>query len=204
MAFQSCPGVAEMVLHFESVGCPMANVLHFYKTGGSYVLADIEALAVIGDNFVAEEYLPLIHEGVTYLETTTRGLENEIDDSSTDATNTGPGTATGFALVNSNSFCATLRTGHTGKSARGRFYAMPTVEDSLENAAQFTSTYTAGVVAALGVLKSDALASGWNLAILSRVSGGVKRSTGIVNLVTTIEARNNDVDNQRGRLIKGH
>lgn len=204
MAFQSCPGIAELVFHFTSVSCPMANVLHFYKTGGSYTPTDIDVLATAGDDWAAASYLPLIHEGVTYLDATARGLENEIDSSSVDSGGTGPGTATGFALVNSNTFCATLRTGFTGKSARGRFYAMPTVEDSLENAAQFTSTYTAGVVAALLDLKTTLAADGWNMCVLSRVSGGVKRSTGIATLVTTVEARNNDVDSQRGRLIAGH
>jgi hypothetical protein len=203
MPFQSVPETVELVIRGDIGGQTIANVIGFRKTGG-YVQADLDALAILSDAQVGSDYLPLISSGVNYDSVLVRGLENIIDLSSTENTNAGPGTASGTGIPANNTFCVTLRSLYTGRSARGRFYAWPTIATNYSAPSVLSSTYGNAVVTFLNNLKTGAATAGWSMVIISRFSLGVKRPVGVTTNVTTIAYRNLIGDSQRHRLPRGH
>jgi hypothetical protein len=204
MAFQSAPQCAEAVIRGGVGTVLMANVLNFHFNSGSYDLAALQALADAIDTVVAMDYLPIMHNAVLYTETLVRGLENEIDLTASSTAGSGVGSAGTNELPANVTMCLTLRTGFTGRSARGRFYSLPTVLASLASPQQFSAGFSDALIALVTNIQVAAASEGWTFIILSRFSGGVKRPTAIWNAVTTIEARNRLVDSQRGRLAKNH
>ena len=145
-----------------------------------------------------------MHAGMEYVGTKVRGLENEEDFEVTNIDSAGPGIQSGTALPPNVTFCATLRTVHTGRTARGRFYALPSTNAALLNDHQFETDYANAVVEFLNDLATEALANSWLLVVLSRFVAGAERPEATFNIVTAIEARNRQIDSQRGRLSVGH
>lgn len=203
MAFQSVPDCAEAVIKATCGGKPIANVLGFYKAGG-YDLAAVTDLADLIDAAIGTDYIPILHDGVNYVETVVRGLENVNDFEATANANAGLGSLTGAPLPNNVSLCVTLRSGLTGRSARGRFYAMPTNAAQQSGLNTFSSSYALDVEAFLTTIKAGASGIGWTMAIISRWHDNAKRAAGVYFPVTTLGARNFLMDSQRGRLPVGH
>lgn len=204
MTFQSAPDIAEAVIQATISGSPLNNVLNFHKPGG-YTQADIDNLAGQVDTSVGTYYRPFMAPGTNYVQTLVRGLTSAIDLTATNATNAGAGTHTGSVELPSNaSLCVTLRTGLTGRSARGRFYAFPATDACMAAQDLFTSAYGAGIVAFLNNIVTAASVVGWHFCVLSRYTLGARRAAGISNDITSIAYRNLIVDSQRGRLPAGH
>jgi len=204
MPFQSIPECAEAVIIGQGGSKSIANVLGFWKPGG-YNQTDIDNLAAAIDSVVGSDYLDWVAAGSAYIATTVRGLENVVDLSAINAANAGPGTMAGtFELPSNCSFCVTLRTGLTGRSARGRFYTWPMADSALSAVDTVTTTYANGIVTTLTGFQSAALAEGWYLSILSRRSLGAVRPVGTHYTVTGIAYRNRSLDSQRGRLPANH
>jgi len=103
-------------------------------------------------------------------------------------------------LPGNNSFCVSLRTGLTGRSARGRWYWAGLTEGQVTDNEVLSGSVTS-IVAALDNL-INALTSGpIQPVIVSFVSGGVPRVGGPVYFpITDALAVDNVVDSQRGRL----
>jgi len=203
MAFQSVPNCAEAVIRGLALTKPIANVVGF-KFGSLPVEADLQQLADTVDAWVGSDYLPLVSNATTYLVTNVRGLTVENDVEAFAATATGPGTQTGSAMPANATLCLTLRSGKTGRSARGRFYAWPFSSSVLADAQNVTSGYGTALAAALNHLKTLAAIDGWQMVVISRFALGVARPVGITFPVSAIESRNTLVDSQRGRLAPGH
>jgi len=203
VAFQSAPDVAEAVIKCVTDGQSMANVINFAKPGG-YNSADIAALAGAVDGVVGAAYLALMHNTVVYGETLVRGLEFENDITAVSSGAAGNGTGGAVTLPSNVSFVVTLRSGFTGRSARGRLYLMPMSSSSLVTANNVTTTFALAAVNMLGDMKAAGLAVGWTMCILSRFKSKAKRAVATYFVVNTIEARNTQTDSQRGRLPKGH
>lgn len=203
MAFQSAPQVAEAVIQGSISGQPIANVVNFRLPGG-YSQADIDNLASVVDLWVSSTYLPLVANSVTYVQTLVRGLENVIDLTATDGSGAGAGTLTGSGMPANATLCITLRSGFTGRSARGRFYGWPFSSSVLLTSQTVTTTYATNLANAVALLKTDAAAFNWVMSILSRRTVGTLRPTAIATPVTNVVARNNEVDSQRHRLLRGH
>lgn len=118
------------------------------------------------------------------------------------ATPTGalPGTSSSPSLPNNTSICASLRTGFTGRSARGRWFWQGLTEGGV-----VANTVDAGLLtsidAALTNLASALAALGWNWIIVSYVSLGVPRPGGPVKFsVNNILFVDSIVDSMRRRL----
>jgi hypothetical protein len=111
-----------------------------------------------------------------------------------------PGTNGSPSLPNNVSICASIRTGLTGRSARGRWYWQGLSESQVTD-----STVSAGVLtsidAALTNLASAIAALGFNWQIVSFQSAGVPRPGGPVYFaVSDIVFVDAFVDSQRRRL----
>jgi len=203
MPFQSVPNAAEAVILGTVAGQTIANVLGF-QFPGAYTLTDLQALANVVDARVGSDYLPLVNSGITYVQTLVRGLTSVIDLSASENSNTGPGTASGTGVASNVTFCLTLRTGHTGRSARGRFYMWPPVATAFSAPDTLGNTYITAAEDFLDNVRTNAAAINWQMCIISRFSLGVKRTVGITTPVVSIEARNAISDSQRHRLPRGH
>lgn len=110
------------------------------------------------------------------------------------------GTNTGQALPNNVAFCISLRTGLTGRSARGRWYQGGLTEDQVTGN-DLTAGAVTSYVAALDNLLSAISAAGGQAAIVSYFANGVLRPGGPVYFpITDALAVDSTVDSQRGRL----
>jgi len=204
MTFQSIPECAEVVIHGLGGSKAIANVLGFWKPGG-YDLTDLQNLADAIDIAVGADYLPFVAAGSAYTVTVARGLENIVDLSASASTQAGPGTMAGtFELPSNVTFCVTLRTGLTGRSARGRFYSWPFADSGLSAVDTVTTTYADGIKTFVNACKVAGASAGWTMSILSRRSAGALRPVGVHYDVTNIDYRNRTTDSQRGRLPSNH
>lgn len=110
------------------------------------------------------------------------------------------GTNVGLAEPNNVAFCVSLRTGLTGRSARGRWYHGGLTEDQVVGN-ELVSGAVTSIVAALDNLLSSVAGAGGVPVIVSYISGGAPRVGGPVKFVITDAlAVDNIVDSQRGRL----
>jgi hypothetical protein len=203
MTFQSAPNCAEAVIQASFGGVNLANVINFRKLSG-YNQDDIDLLATTVDEQVGAHYRTFLSADVTYNGTLVRGLQDELDFTSFDPTHAGVGGLTDDSLPANVTLCATLRTGLTGRSARGRFYMLPTVVTQMTTPNTFASAVGTALALFLNDLKDATFAVSWDMVIVSRFNAGVKRGTAIANKVTSIEVRNLLSDSQRGRLPAGH
>jgi len=203
MTFQSVPDTAEAVVVFTVGGKEMVNVHHFKRVGG-YSGGDISTLAALVDGFVGTDYLPNVTAAALYVETRVRGLTVENDLYNSASVNAGAGGAAGIEMPSNASFCVTLRTDFTGKSARGRFFAVPPSASVIAADSTVTSTYANNIVSYLENLRTGALLAGWVMVVVSRFHEGARRTPAITFEVSNIVARNHIIDSQRGRLPKGH
>lgn len=98
------------------------------------------------------------------------------------------------------SWCVKLVTGLTGRSRRGRSYFVGLAESSLVG--NHVSEATIDLIVDAWVDLKDVILPGIaaELVVVSRISGGELRPTGLVTPVTTISYTDSVVDSQRRRL----
>jgi hypothetical protein len=203
LPFQPVPNCAEAVTSFSVGGKEMVNVLHFLFAG-SYAQGDLDALASAIDAEVTLNYLPVVTAAALYVETRVRGLTVENDLHSVNNDGSAAGGAAGIEAPSNVSFCVTLRSNFTGRSARGRWYAVPPSSSIIGADSTASSAYVVALLAYLDGVKAAAAAIGWQLVIASRHHNGALRPLGVPFVVTSISARNHTLDSQRGRLPKNH
>lgn len=203
MTFQSAPDMAEAVVRFSLGGKQMVNVLGFLRSGG-YIQADIDALAGVVDARVGTDYLPVCDASVTYTETLVRGLTLINDLQASNSASSGIGGSSGATLPANVTLCITMRSGFTGRSARGRFYAVPTNGTKLASVNTFAGAYGDALVDFLDGVALDAAALGWEHVIISRFTGNAQRAVAVPFIVNTNAYRNLTCDSQRGRLPSNH
>lgn len=103
------------------------------------------------------------------------------------------------SLPGNVAFCFSARTDARGRSARGRLYAFGIPEDKVTGNL-LDPTVVSGGVAALMALRSTIGSMEASMVVVSRISGGVPRETGLVRPITVWAAVDNVVDSQRRRL----
>lgn len=203
MAFQSVPEGAEAVVNSTYGGRPIVNVFNFRKPGG-YNATDLQALADVVDGWYGTGIGTYLDAGFAYVNTLVRGLELVNDLTANADANAGNGAVAGFGTPNNVALCLTHRTGLTGRSARGRTYFAGAPSTVLQTVTTFATTFVNNMVTFMNLLAPLAGAEGWVFSVLSRYASGAARPTGILFPITLSEARNVNIDSQRGRLIPGH
>lgn len=203
MPFVSVPDTAEIIIQGDIAGQPIANVVGAAHIG-LYTQADLDVLATDVDSWVETWYKPMFANSVQYNQTHVRGLNTIIDLESADGSSVGPGTRAGGGMPANASFCVTLRTGKTGRSARGRFYAWPYTTTDLVTSQTVTSTYANDIATAVDQLRLAISGAGFQMVIISRRSGNAPRTVGVTTPVTQVQSRNIDIDSMRHRLLRGH
>jgi len=204
MPFQSAPQCAELVIIGTSGAKPIYNVLNF-TFGATYSGADITNLANACSTVVMAQYPALVNGNVTLYGVRAKGLENVNDFQYQTSPTPDPGNVGTKPLPANTTLCITLRSGLTGRSARGRFYAFPTGDANLSTSPDlFESAYADDLVDMLDDITTVAAAQGWAMCVLSRRAALAVRPTAVPFIVTNIQARNLTADSQRGRLPNDH
>lgn len=203
MAFQSVPESAEVVIRCTIGTKPVVNTLNFRRPGG-YEQADLDDLVTAVDDAVGEYYLPLLHDQVSYVETTARGLESLNDLQAAEQLSAGAGTHGSSPLPNHASLCVKLGTGFTGRSARGRFYTLPASQTALASPAAYTSTYRNAVVAMVNQLIGAGTSAGWVMGVVSRVVNGEPLEVAVIREIVSVTTTNLLMDHQSRRLENLH
>lgn len=202
MAFQPVVDTVEIDMIFTQNGVTAQNVFYAQLVGG-YALADLEAMAARIDLQWDGTWKARQTAETAYLRTEVRGLAVENDLVATDNTFAGVGTHIGGAFPNNVTFAIKKESGLTGRSARGRTYwiGVPGSEVEPLDENMLKAAYTALVVAAVDDIREAIATVGlWDPVLVSRFSGGVKRTAG--KTFPWIASTNVDdrIDTQRGRL----
>jgi len=205
MPFQSCPNIASIAIHGSSNGKQIANLLHA-KFAGTYVLTDIQGLATAVAGVCSTSYPALMSDNLLLDDVTVTGLTFVNDLQDVESLGVTPGSASGSPLPANNSLVATLRSALTGRSARGRIYTFPTGTGNVASTGGdlYTTAYATAVQTFWIDVNIAINQNGWTQVILSRFTGGAKRTLGEGFNVTSVEVRNDVADSQRRRLPKGH
>lgn len=199
MAFQSAPNTVEVNPRFVGDGVPMENAMTFSRAGG-YDLADITALADAVQAWVISDYLPLVNNLVTSTGTYVKGLEFAEDVQYTALTGAGTAGAVGSAMANNVTKAITLRSGLTGRSSRGRLFAVGLSATQLNGVASIEQSYVDDIIAALEALKVIIEALGWIWVIVSRYHNNAKRAVAVNFNVNAFGTSDLTTDSMRGRL----
>lgn len=203
MVFQSAPDCAEAVIKCTAAGVPVNNVMNFWHPGG-YLQSDIDALAAAVDGAIDPNYVGIMNTDTTYDSTLVRGLTNAIDLSAAANASAGPGLFGTHPLPNNVTLCVSLRSGFTGRSARGRFYTIGMDDGFLQTTNTVTAAYRTGAISLVQAIITAAAAVGWHAVVLSRFAGGARRVVATHLDITSVITVNDDTDSQRGRLPQGH
>jgi hypothetical protein len=201
MAFVSVPNCAVASIQYVEGGKNLANVVNFNHFT-TYSQGDIDDLAAAVDANVDAFFKPLMRDTVTYSQVVVRGLTSNIDLEAVNADGTGAGAGGGGPLPNHTTYCLSLRTGLTGRSARGRFYTVGIQATQLTSINTVSDTYRDDWIEALNSMASAALSAGWQFSVVSRQNGGVPLNPGVARSITDIIGVDLQVDTQRRRMPK--
>ncbi len=202
MAFQRVPNTAEINVIYTYHGEIVQNV-YYAEFPSGYVLGNLASLAghidlQVGVVWVADQPAEAI-----YLRTEVRGLNAENDFFATANANAGPGTSLSPALPGNVTFAVKKTSGLTGRSARGRTFwiGIPTDELDPANENLLLQTFVDQVVGNVDLIRIQTpVVSGWLAVLVSRFTGGVKRSEGETFPWVGSVAVDNVVDTHRNRL----
>jgi len=171
----------------------MVNVLH------APTPADLAALQTRLQDWINTSYRTLLPTDVTFtgLKLTSQQSINDIQLQTALAL---AGTVAAPSAPNETTYCVSLRTGVSGRSARGRFYwlglAVANIATQNRVGALFRTNVTASVQTLISAIASD----GYQWSIVSYISNGVPRPGGPVYFpVLTATTTDDIVDSQRRR-----
>lgn len=202
MAFQPVPNTVKAELTFLQDSVPLQNVFHFSRAG-SPTQAQMEDLADALKTWVEGTYQinqasTCLFQGVTL----TR-LESQ-NDIQVQLAGNGFGGDDGSGAMPSNVTKAfTLRSGLTGRSARGRFFFCGIANgDITPDRDHVGATWVDDVVDALEALKLVVEALGWIWTIVSRYTNNAQRSAGVTFPVQSFGVSDLTTDSARFRMPK--
>lgn len=207
MAFQSCPGTAELFTEFRmpdnSIG---GNVWHFYYSGGGIITSvALEALATTWRSLWTTHVRPEQSSGVALTRLSARSLETQNGPIYEEVLNPPlAGTSVSAPMPNNVTLAIKLGTNSAGRSNRGRLYHIGLTET------QVTGNFVGDATAAALVTRYNAIRAGistgtdffWG--VLTRYADGELRPFGITNIIQLVSVVDRRIDTQRGRMPKLH
>lgn len=201
MTFQPAPSIVQATIEGRADGQLTINDLYFFATG-AITAPGLNALATALANWINTSLAPLLSRDWTSSRvrvfdlTTPTGLQAEL-------TSAVVGGVDVEAAPNNVAACISLRTAQRGRSGRGRNF-IPGIPNSVITLNTLDPTFIGDlIIAYLTLVGAGSFSPGWELVVLSRVTGGVKRAAGIGIPVTDIVMVGNSVRSMRSREI-GH
>lgn len=203
MAFQSVPDTIEVDFNMSYKTIPIQNTFYVKVAGADYTQGSAEDLGSALAAWFAATYVDRLPADLVGVNITLRGLENANDFLVIDTDIAGePGVRTND-FPNNVAWAVRRNSGLTGRSARGRvFWPIASADRNASSENFVDATSAAAIVAILNLFESaaqGAVASATEV-IVSRFSGGVKRTTGITFPVVNYSYSDLKFDTMRGRL----
>ena len=198
MVFQSTPHGVEVEVKGRQEDVPVVNVYHV-NVGATPTPTDLDNIRDIFSTWMTSTWLPNVHTSYTLDSITAKDIEVEDGPESAIAfTTDNTGAAGGEPSAANAALVISWRTARTGRSFRGRTYLGGLPNAELVDPHNVNPTY-AGTVAAIGDALMTALtAAGYTLSVLSRISAGVARVTGLLSEIIQV-ITDTKVDSQRRR-----
>lgn len=201
MAFQPAPNIAMVEIRGSLKGQNVENTLYFEHTGSIDQTA-LETLLSLVDEWMVEEYIPVLPSDFTLRELYARSLSSQIAPEATNTDSTGtPGGAGSAGMPNQVTWAVSFRSGLTGRSSRGRNFIMG-IPASQVDGNEIDEAFGASIVAAYEQLLAVFDAGAWTWVILSRQQNGVLLPNALGYAVAAVSYTDFILDTQRGRLPK--
>lgn len=201
MAFQPCPGVAEVTVDMLLRGVPVANVYHVRQQGGAgWTPTTLEAACqALADAYVAQ-IVPITGGNLQFV--LVRGVDLSEQGGIQASVNFPGGTegaVSSETLPNNCALCYTKRTARSGRNWRGRVY-LPGITESQVNGNFLSSGVAATVGPKLEAVRVAMATATYPIGVLSRQLNKVQRAEGEWQVTTSIELTDERMDSSRGRL----
>jgi hypothetical protein len=205
MTFVPFSDGVEVVFSFRVGGQTIKNVMNFIASS----LPDVTNMAALGkvliDAWLASDWWgTALSNKVSFEEVKLTSLVNEsaptvtvVDGTTLSLPQTAPGSV--VASTNNVALVVTHRTDSRGRSFRGRSYLAGIRQGAFNTPVEVDSAYVTMALSLLNSIAVAALTEGAIMAVFSRQSGGVIRTTGVATPIGAF-ACNPASDSQRRRL----
>lgn len=201
MTFQSVPDTVAVELRYRMRLKPMENILYFHYDV-PYDVNDLEELAqLIKGGWIADAK-PNLSADLTLDEVYAKSLNLPIDIQHSEfVIPPEAGSVVVEAEPSNVALCISLRSGLTGRSARGRIY-VPGIPGSVVVGDVVTTGFGAAMLNWLDTMRTElaGLTTPPTWVIVSRRTAGAERPTGVTFPVATAIITDYTVASQRGRL----
>ncbi len=200
MSFVAVPSCVELAFNTTWAGEHTQNRIGVL-VAPTPTQAQCDAIANIGLAWWASDVVPLTPTTLELREAHVRDLTSITGlEASAQPTGVLQGTHGSPSLPNNVSICASIRTGHIGRSARGRWYWQGLTEDQVTDNVVL-STLLPDIHDALVNLAGLLAAAGFNWVIISRFTNNLPRVGGPITFgVTDVVFVDGTIDSQRRRL----
>lgn len=185
------------VSYEDNAGNEAANVFHIRQTDGSIDASILSTMADIVENWLEVTWS-------AFVPTTWRAKQIDLLDLTTEGSFfhsraiDAQGLDTAEALPSTVTIAISLRSAFSGRSRRGRIYHVG-MSDSRVAGDYVTEAAATAYINGYETLRSDLIADNAELVVVSFVSGGVPRVSGLVTPITNITLVDRKVDHQLRR-----
>ena len=202
MVFQAVPNVAQCQIMGRVDGQLTINDLYFAITGGGITITNLHDLVLAVEDWVGTTLAPILSDDWTCERVVAVDLSNDVG-ARFDLASGAVGGVAGEANPNNVAACISFRTGLRGRSFRGRNY-VPGIPGSVVTLNTMDPTFINDLeLAYTALVGPGTFLAGWEFVVVSRVTGGVVRDTGIATPVTFVVVVGNAVRSMRSREV-GH
>jgi len=200
MAFVPAPNIVQIEVRATKQGEQIENRMYF-NCFHEPTTTDLAQLAAATFTVLRSHWLPLMPTDVILREVFLKSLHDEnAVEIAVGALVTDVGSFTGTPAANQNTVCISLRSGNSGRSARGRLYWLGLAEEQYTINTMLT-TARDDIIAAVEEMRSFHLSFGYQWSIVSYITGGAPRVGGPVYFnVTNVLVTDDVLDSQRRRM----
>jgi hypothetical protein len=199
--FIPVPNCASVEMIYSLAGEIVENIFHVQK-GSPFTLAQLQALRAVVDTWHNAQYKVEVSNIAILQRIRCKALDS-LGAPMEDYTLPTPraGTLSGTNLPNNCTWCIKLSTGLTGRSFRGRWYIAGLTTAYYGADVNHVSTVAVtNVIAVMTALITALVAGGYTLGVVSYMTGGAWRSTGLFTPATGWVAVDTNLDSMRRRL----
>lgn len=198
MPFQAVPDGLKVEFNAIQNGVPVVNVWHV-KDPEPHDAGELGAMSLLFQEWWEDHLRVNLSNSYVLQNITVTDLEvaDGLQDVLSLTTNNQGLVDTGQAAGNA-AMCVSLRSGLSGRSRRGRTFFGGLPQVGLTNAQTFSTPFATAMAANMQALIDALAAVGNALCVLSRITGGVLRVTGLLTEIIDIIV-DTKVDSQRRR-----
>lgn len=200
MTFVPVLGTLEVNIRQQLSNEDMINTMYFYAPSG-WTLEAMEGFGEAIDEYIVSNYSALHSTASLYRGLRLRNLAAEASDVlMLDTASPVAGSVGGNALPNNVAWTVKFQTGLAGRSYRGRVFHGGISVDMLLTTNTLNGTFATNIRNHYRGISDVGTLNGGTHVVVSRISGGVNRVTGVHTPVTNITYTDTVLDSMRTRL----